>query len=123
MHLMKPVLMTVALLVAGIAFTPMAWADTQTGKTLFDKNCAQCHGPEGKGSKKGPPLIHPYYNPGHHSDTAFFMAVRKGVKRHHWNFGDMPAQPKVNDNEIAQIIHYVRQIQEAHGIVYQEHRM
>jgi mono/diheme cytochrome c family protein len=116
------------LVLATLAFMPSAWAapdkiDVQFGKMAYDKVCAECHGPEGKGSKKGPPLIHPFYNPGHHSDTAFFMAVRNGVKRHHWNFGDMPAQPKVQDDEIAQIIRYVRQIQEAHGIVYREHRM
>jgi YHS domain-containing protein len=50
-------------------------------------------------------------------------AVRRGVPRHHWPFGDMPAQPQVTDDQLAQIVRYVRELQQANGIVYQEHRM
>ena len=93
------------------------------GKRAFDANCAQCHGVNGTGSEKGPPLIHRIYNPGHHADEAFFRAARDGVRRHHWNFGDMPAQPQVTQAQIEEIIAYVREIQVANGILYEEHRM
>lgn len=93
------------------------------GKQAFDKTCAQCHGANGAGSDKGPPLVHDFYNPGHHDDAAFVSAVKRGARSHHWSFGDMPAQPTVSDHEIAAIIRYVRELQTANGILYRPHRM
>lgn len=95
----------------------------RAGKVVFDANCASCHGINSKGTNKGPPLLHEIYNPGHHSDGSFVAAVRQGVRSHHWNFGNMPAQPQVNDQEIMEIVRYVRELQAANGIVYREHRM
>ncbi len=95
----------------------------QVGKVAFDKACAQCHGVNGAGSKTGPPLVHDIYNPGHHSDGAFFYATKKGVRRHHWSFGDMPPQPEVTNAEVAAIVRYVRELQEANGIFWKPHRM
>jgi hypothetical protein len=34
-----------------------------------------------RGSDKGPPFLHPVYDPSHHSDLAFQLAVRKGAAR------------------------------------------
>lgn len=93
------------------------------GKTAYDGVCASCHGENAIGTDQGPPFIHPIYNPGHHADEAFFRAVRDGVRAHHWRFGDMPAQPEVDDRKVAAIVAYVRELQRANGIVYQEHRM
>lgn len=93
------------------------------GQALFAANCAACHGRNAAGSDKGPPLVHPIYNPGHHSDRAFYGAAQQGVRQHHWAFGDMPAQPKVSTDDIALIIEYVRELQVANGIAYEEHRM
>ena len=95
----------------------------RAGLTAFEANCASCHGSNGTGTDKGPPLLHEIYNPGHHSDGSFVSAVRKGVRSHHWRFGDMPPQPKVSDLEIAEIVRYVRELQVANGIVYREHHM
>ena len=95
----------------------------ERGKQAFDANCVQCHGADGRGRDQGPPLIHPIYNPGHHADMSFFLAAKNGVRRHHWKFGDMPPQPQVKEREVADIIRYVREIQEANGIRFQEHRM
>jgi len=95
----------------------------RAGLVAFDASCARCHGSNGTGTDKGPPLLHEIYNPGHHPDGAFVSAVRQGVPRHHWNFGDMPAQPQVSDREIAEIVRYVPELQVANGIVYREHRM
>ena len=94
----------------------------RAGKQPFDGNCAQCHGAAGAGSDRGPPLVHNLYNPGHHGDRSFVIAARRGVRRHHWNFGDMPAQRQVSAKDIAAIIRYVREIQVANGIVTKPRR-
>lgn len=93
------------------------------GKEAFDANCVQCHGENGSGSDQGPPLVHKIYNPGHHADQSFFLAAKRGVKRHHWSFQDMPPQPQVKDKEISSIIRYVRELQTANGIVFRKHKM
>ena len=102
---------------------PQLSAEAQAGKQAFDANCAQCHGENGGGSNKGPPLVHDIYNPGHHGDQAFFLATTRGVRRHHWRFGDMPPQTRVTREEIAAIVHYVREMQEANGIFRKQHVM
>jgi len=93
------------------------------GKTEFDANCAACHGPNAAGTDKGPPLVHNIYNPGHHADGAFLLAARRGVRAHHWRYGDMPPQPQVTDEQIVAIVRYVRELQQANGIGDQPHRM
>lgn len=102
---------------------PALSAKASFGKLAYDAYCAKCHGVNAAGTDKGPPFIHPIYNPGHHGDIAFFYAAHEGVKHHHWNFGDMPAQPQVKDAEIEYIVAYVRELQVANGITLQEHRM
>lgn len=86
------------------------------GKTLFGKNCASCHGADLKGSDKGPPLLHRIYEPSHHADASFQLAVKNGVQAHHWKFGDMAPVPQVNPDEVAHITAYVRIEQRKVGI-------
>ena len=93
------------------------------GRTAFAANCAGCHGANGGGAEQGPPLIHRIYNPGHHGDMAFVFAAGRGVTRHHWQFGDMPPQPQVTDADIAAIIRFVREVQQANGIAPKPHNM
>lgn len=93
------------------------------GKLAFEANCATCHGSNAAGTENGPPFIHNVYNPGHHSDDAFLLAAKRGVRSHHWRFGNMPPQPQVSDQEMAAIIRYVRELQEANGIIYKPHTM
>ena len=95
----------------------------QEGATLFMMNCQVCHGQNAAGTKLGPPLIHDIYNPGHHSDDAFYLAAASGVRQHHWPYGDMPAQPQVSREEVAKIIRYIRELQEANEITYKAHSM
>ena len=94
-----------------------------SGQRAYDATCATCHGTNGVGTTKGPSFLNSIYNPGHHPDEAFSLAVRSGVRQHHWRFGDMPAQPAVSEEEIKQIVRYVREVQRANGIVYSEHQM
>jgi mono/diheme cytochrome c family protein len=93
------------------------------GRQAFDANCAACHGQNGAGSGKGPPLVHDIYNPGHHSDDAFFLAAKQGVRQHHWRFGNMAPLPQVSDGKLRAIVRYIRELQVANGITYRPHRM
>ena len=47
---------------------------------------------------------------------AFELAVRRGVRAHHWRFGDMPPQPTITPDAIHMITRYVRELQQANGI-------
>ena len=90
--------------------------DASRGSDLFVASCATCHGTEGEGTDTGPPLVDSTYRPGHHSDAAFLLAVRQGVRPHHWSFGPMPSILDVSDQEIADIVAHVRGLQAAAGI-------
>jgi mono/diheme cytochrome c family protein len=90
--------------------------ETVAGRVVFEGTCATCHGIEGTGTEQGPPLVHQYYRPGHHADGAFTLAIRNGVQPHHWDFGPMPPQPGLSDQDIADVTAYVREIQQAAGI-------
>jgi hypothetical protein len=46
----------------------------------------------------------------------FTLAVRRGVRAHHWLFGDMPTHHAVTDRELADIVWYVHEVQKADGI-------
>lgn len=98
-----------------VRLPPLSLA-AETGKQAYLRHCADCHGPNGGGSGKGPPLIHKIYHPNHHADFAFQRAVEFGVRAHHWRFGDMPRQPQVGKDNIAAIIRFVREVQRANGI-------
>ncbi len=102
---------------------PELTALAKDGKVVFDKNCASCHGVNAAGTEKGPPFVNNIYNPGHHSDRAFYLAAKNGVRQHHWPFGNMPAQPQVSEADLQAIIQYVREMQLANGIVTQPHKM
>lgn len=101
---------------SGPVRVPALSAEAQAGKRAFDLHCAQCHGENAAGTAAGPALVHRIYQPGHHADVAFELAVRRGVPAHHWRFGDMPAQPAVAPAEVAQITRYVRELQRANGL-------
>lgn len=88
----------------------------ESGAQLFESKCAGCHGPSASGSDKGPPLVHRIYEPGHHADASFYQAVSRGVKSHHWSFGDMPPIPGIVVEETGQIVSYVRKLQMKNGI-------
>ena len=95
---------------------PPTPAEHREGDSLFTALCASCHGPSGKGSDIGPPLLHIIYEPSHHSDAAFMLATQRGVAAHHWRFGDMPPQPYVDSATVRKITAYVRWAQREIGI-------
>jgi len=86
------------------------------GEKVFAENCSVCHGKNAAGGEQGPPLVHKIYEPNHHADGSIYMAAKRGVRAHHWPFGNMPPVPGVTDQQIATIISYVRTLQRANGI-------
>jgi mono/diheme cytochrome c family protein len=86
------------------------------GEQAFQANCATCHGTDLRGTETGPPFLDPVYAPDHHPDEAFFAAVENGVQPHHWDFGAMPPQPAVTEEEVRAIVAFVRSEQAAAGI-------
>ncbi|MDD9908674.1 MAG: cytochrome c [Ahrensia sp.] len=97
--------------------TPPLTTDLKQGERAFETNCASCHGVNAAGKNDlAPPLVHNVYKPSHHSDMAFVLAVKQGVRQHHWQFGNMPPQPGVTDEQVRSIIAYVRALQRARGI-------
>lgn len=129
---MKKIILTIVFVFS--AFTISSLADHQTwhvnvqldesklskaevrGSILFNKNCAACHGENGSGSLSGPPLVHKIYEPSHHDNKSFRRAIAKGVRSHHWGYGDMPAQPQVAFGHVSPIIAFVRAVQRQNGI-------
>jgi len=86
------------------------------GHQKYQQMCSSCHGKWGDGSKQGPPLMHPFYKPSHHSDAAFYRAALRGVRAHHWEFGDMPPVSGVKREDMDAIIPYIRWLQRDKGI-------
>lgn len=91
-------------------------AEALQGGELFKSHCQKCHGVNGSGTDRGPPLVHLIYEPSHHSDESFYRAVVQGVTPHHWPYGNMPPVPDVSREEVSKIILYVRELQVANGI-------
>lgn len=88
----------------------------EQGRSLFNANCAVCHGKNASGSQSGPPLVHKIYEPNHHSDLSFRRAAKFGVRAHHWSFGNMPPVPAVTESDVTRIVAYVRELQRVNGI-------
>ncbi len=91
-------------------------AELAAGERTFNAACARCHGQYGIGTKDGPPLVHLYYEPNHHSDEAFRRAVRFGVQPHHWNFGPMQPVEGLPDSAVVAVTGYIRWLQRQGGI-------
>jgi len=87
------------------------------GKRVFDAKCAACHGQNALGTDQGPPLLHPFYLPGHHGDAAFLIAAQQGVRAHHWQFGNMPPVEGVTQADVKAVVAYVRTLQQANGMM------
>ncbi|MBI3611316.1 MAG: cytochrome c [Nitrospirae bacterium] len=86
------------------------------GEAAFNRYCAACHGKVAAGTDHGPTFIHRIYEPNHHGDQSFLLAPRMGVRAHHWNYGDMPKIEGVSDEDLKQIVGYIRWLQRQAGI-------
>ena len=92
-------------------------ANAQVGEQVFNVAWAECHGTNAAGQNGiAPPLVHIPYVPGHHGDASFLLAVRNGVRAHHWKFGNMPAVEGLTDGDVKMVVAYIRELQRANGI-------
>ena len=99
-----------------VAVPALSVAESQ-GEAKYTALCAKCHGANGAGQAGiAPPFVHPVYEPGHHADAAFLAAALTGVRAHHWPFGDMPPVEGATEQDVRQIVAYVRALQRANGI-------
>ena len=89
----------------------------QLGRKIYEANCASCHGRNAAGQAGvAPPLVHIIYEPGHHGDESFQRAVARGVRAHHWRFGNMPPVDGLTRRDVAAVVAYVRELQRVNGI-------
>ena len=87
------------------------------GERLFTVNCASCHGQNAVGRIGiAPPLVHKIYEPSHHGDESFQLAVARGIRAHHWKFGSMPPIEGLTRENVANITRYIRELQKANNI-------
>ena len=92
-------------------------AQAQRGQETYAASCAACHGRNAAGQDGiAPPLVHVVYEPGHHGDESFQRAVARGVRAHHWRFGNMPPVEGLTRRDVAAVVAYVRELQRANGI-------
>jgi len=92
-----------------------AAAEAGRGAELYGESCASCHGSDLRGTDRGPSHLSIVYEPGHHGDDSFRAAIARGVRAHHWNFGDMPAMRGLDDDEVDSIIAFIRSEQQRQG--------
>lgn len=85
------------------------------GAAAYQQYCAECHGFDLRGTDKGPSQLSIIYEPNHHSDYAYRVAIREGTREHHWWFGDMPPVEGITDLEIEKVISFIRAEQQRLG--------
>jgi mono/diheme cytochrome c family protein len=78
------------------------------GRAIYGANCAQCHGGDLAGTDRGPSLLAPMYRPRELTDVEFADAIRNGVEQRRWEFGPMPANKAISDEQIDAVLAVVR---------------
>lgn len=78
---------------------PPVFAADAPGKPVFERICAECHGPTGRGDK-GPPLV-----PFLHEPQGLVSIARAGK-------GEMPPLPRktISDQEIRDVAAYLKEL-------------
>jgi mono/diheme cytochrome c family protein len=119
--------MKVAILLAAVAMVSGCTAATEAtipvqspdlvaeGEQLYAANCAECHGADLRGTDRGPSHLSEVYEPGHHGDGAFLVAVMAGVRPHHWDFGAMPPIEGLSAEDVEAITAFIRDQQRIEG--------
>ena len=100
---------------SGGTIRPQDQTLVDAGAELYSANCAQCHGDDLRGTDKGPSHLSVIYEPSHHGDGAFLVAVTRGVRAHHWDFGDMPPVEGLTADDVEAIVAFVRETQRVEG--------
>lgn len=99
----------------GSGITPQDPQLVSQGADLFEANCARCHGSDVRGTELGPSLLSEVYEPNHHADAAFLIAVQRGSPAHHWRFGAMLPVEGLTPDDVSAIVAFVRETQRTEG--------
>lgn len=111
---------TVARLLANLAFVLPAVAQEQDGRSLYETNCASCHGAQLEGQPdwmsrlpNGRLPAPPHDETGHtwhHSDGQLFRIVKEGLAAIAPGYEtDMPAfADRMTDDEIREVIDFIK---------------
>ena len=86
------------------------------GRALYGQACSACHGQALEGTNSGPTFLNRIYAPGHHADISFMFAIERGVRAHHWNFGNMAPVEGLTQEQVLAIIGFIREQQREAGI-------
>ena len=73
--------------------------DAANGKTIFDSNCAGCHGADGKSGSAGPNLVEGALTALTTAQMAQSVVDGKGI---------MPAFTQLSNQEVADVVAYVK---------------
>jgi mono/diheme cytochrome c family protein len=95
--------------------TPIAPQDgalALRGAEVFQASCARCHGADVRGTDNGPSLLSEVYEPDHHADLSFLLAVQRGTPAHHWR---MPPIEGLTQDDVAAVTAFVRENQRTQG--------
>ncbi|HYN33300.1 MAG TPA: cytochrome c [Ilumatobacteraceae bacterium] len=111
------VVVTVALATAAGACGADANNAGDRGAAIYGVNCASCHGAALEGTDRGPSLLDRVYALDQLSDDEFHRAVRNGVEETRWDFGPMPANGGLGDEQIDAVLGFVRASQGATATV------
>ena len=88
-------------------------AEYQVGQPTFHKVCAQCHGADAVGGKGAPTFLQEKFDPKNFPNGRMVRVILNGS-----DSGAMPAQKrKVNDEQIREIIKYIRYLQGEAGVI------
>ena len=104
-----------AIIFTGCAIEPKKTvpAEYQVGQTTFHKVCAQCHGADAVGGKGAPTFLQEKFDPKNFPNGRMVRVILNGS-----DSGAMPSQKrKVSDEEIEEIIKYIRHSQREAGVI------
>lgn len=111
-----------AIQITGVETKPVQLVDTQKGKELYGRNCAQCHGAEGLGNGPSsgnfnpPPSKFTDAKLQNHSPFQFFNIIKLGVPG-----TAMAAFSQLTDEEIWNLSFYVVQLQKGKDVAQENH--
>lgn len=102
---------------SGAVAVPDVPGDAAAGAVVYERHCAGCHGVGGIGVQgAGPSLLDERYGPSLLDDRAAVRAIVEGAPEEAWNLGPMPRTRGLSEQDLADLLAYLRSVQEAAGI-------
>jgi mono/diheme cytochrome c family protein len=100
----------------GEATAPPVQGDAAAGSIPYREYCAGCHGEDGRGAAAGPGLLDARYALPGFDDQALVTAIVEGAPEREWDFGPMPRIRGLGQQELADLVAFVRELQRGAGI-------